>query len=151
MAEPVTLRPVRTADLETFFEHRREPEAVRRANSPAHEHDAFLTHWTERILADDAVTARTVLAGEKIAGNVLSWWRQDGRREVGYWLGQEFWGRSIGTSALRLFLRIEKTRPLYGTTDVGNLASRRVLERCGFVFAETVDAEGHRYNLLILR
>ncbi|MEU8818229.1 GNAT family N-acetyltransferase [Actinoplanes sp. NPDC048796] len=149
MPEPVTLRAVRPTDLDTFFAHQQEPQAVRRANFPARDRDTFHTHWTERILADEAVTARTVLSGERIAGNVVSWW-QDGRREVGYWLGQEFWGRSIGTGALRLYLEIETTRPLYGTTDVGNLASRRVLERCGFVHVETAENDGRRYDLLVL-
>ncbi|MEV4348965.1 GNAT family N-acetyltransferase [Actinoplanes sp. NPDC049596] len=150
MTEPVTLRPVRVDDLDAFFGHQQEPEAVRRANFAARDREAFLAHWTGRILGDDTVTARTVLAGEQIAGNVVSWW-QDGHREVGYWLGQAFWGRSIGTSAVRQFLEIEKTRPLYGTTDVGNLASRRLLEGCGFTFVETVDAGEKKYDLSVLR
>jgi RimJ/RimL family protein N-acetyltransferase len=149
-ADTVSLRLVRADDLDIFYEHRRDPEAVRRTNFPAQSRDVFLAHWTEKILGDDTVTVRTVLAGDEVAGNVMAWW-QDGRREVGYWLGRQFWGRSLGTGALRRFLEIETIRPLYATTDVGNVASRRLLERCRFAFAETVDTGDVRYDLLILK
>ena len=69
----------------------------------------------------------------------MAWW-QEGRRFVGYWLARPFWGRGIGTAALRLFLTEEQVRPLYADTDVGNTASARLLERCGFRRVETESA-----------
>ncbi|GAA0518556.1 GNAT family N-acetyltransferase [Paractinoplanes deccanensis] len=149
-AATVTLRPARLEDLGVLFEQQREPEANRRANFPARGREAFFTHWTERILGDDTVRVRTIAVDGFISGYVVAWW-QDGRRTVGYWLGQDFWGRGIGTRALRSFLDVEKTRPLYADTDVGNVASRRLLERCGFELVETVDTGEVRYDLLILR
>jgi RimJ/RimL family protein N-acetyltransferase len=56
----------------------------------------------------------------------------DGQREVGYWVGRDFWGRGLATKALKIFLEIEETRPLYGVVAVHNIASQRVLEKCGF-------------------
>jgi RimJ/RimL family protein N-acetyltransferase len=85
----------------------------------------------------------------KTAGNVVAWW-QDGRRSVGYWFGREFWGRGAGTRALTQFLELEQTRPLYADTDVGNTASIRLLERCGFRRVETIKTPEVEYVLLRL-
>ncbi len=51
---------------------------------------------------------------------------------MGYWIGREFWGQGIASRALDLFLQEETRRPLYAHVAVHNLASRRVLEKCGF-------------------
>ncbi|WP_250008450.1 GNAT family N-acetyltransferase [Actinoplanes sp. M2I2] len=137
MSVEVRLRAVEPADLEVFFEHEQQPEAQRRANFRARDRPAFFEHWTERILGDDRVGARTVLADGEVAGGVVSWW-QDGLREVGYWLGQDFWGRGVGTGALTRYLQIEPIRPLRATVDAGNTASLRLLRRCGFTEVDTV-------------
>jgi RimJ/RimL family protein N-acetyltransferase len=54
---------------------------------------------------------------------------------VTYWLGREHWGKGIATRALREFLTIERTRPLFGSAAKDNAASVRVLEKCGFRLA----------------
>jgi RimJ/RimL family protein N-acetyltransferase len=56
----------------------------------------------------------------------------DGRREITYWIGREDWGRGIATRALQEFLRLEATRPLYGSAASDNAASIRVMTKCGF-------------------
>ncbi len=127
----VQLRDVDDADLEVFFEQQREEEAVRRARFPARDRERFLTHWRTKVLGNPTGRAQTVTVDGEVAGNIVSWW-QDGRRFVGYWFGQRFWGRGVGTAALRQFLRRERIRPLYADPFVGNTASVRLLERCGF-------------------
>lgn len=58
--------------------------------------------------------------------------------DVGYWIGEEFWGRGYATEAVRLlsFLCFEHldASTLFAHVFVGNLASRVVLEKNGFVF-----------------
>jgi RimJ/RimL family protein N-acetyltransferase len=66
-----------------------------------------------------------------VAGNIVCW-EQAGEREVGYWLGKEYWGKGIATRALKEFLEMVKTRPLMAHVAKRNIASRRVLEKCGF-------------------
>lgn len=56
--------------------------------------------------------------------------------EVGYWLGEEFWGRGVMTEALRAmtlyaFNTFDICR-LYAGVFEYNPASARVLEKCGF-------------------
>jgi RimJ/RimL family protein N-acetyltransferase len=129
-ATDVRLRDVIEADLMVFYEHQRDPEAVAMAAFPARDWDAFEAHW-RKILADEEVAARTVLAGGVVAGNVASF-VQCGQREVGYWIGRAFWGRGVATRALASFLRIDERRPLTAHVARHNVASRRVLEKCGF-------------------
>jgi RimJ/RimL family protein N-acetyltransferase len=124
------IREVSAADLPIFFAQQRDPVANRMAAFPARDNDAFMTHWT-KILADPTVTARTVLLDGQVAGNVVSFER-DGRREVGYWVGREFWGRGVATRALAAFLGLVPARPLYAGVAPHNAASIRVLEKCGF-------------------
>ena len=83
-------------------------------------------------MADRTNITRTILADGQVAGNIGSW-DQSGEREVGYWLGREFWGRGIATRALELFLTEVTIRPLYAHVVRHNRASRRVLEKCGFI------------------
>ena len=63
------------------------------AACPARERDAFIAHWT-KILADETITTKTVLVDGQVAGNVVSFERL-GEREVGYWLGKEYWARAL--------------------------------------------------------
>ncbi len=128
--DTVTLRPVLPEDLPIFFEHQREPEANRMTAFPPRARDAFDAHWA-RIQADETVLARTILYNGQVAGNIGSYNMED-KREVGYWLGQEFWGKGIATRALAVFLRLDTQRPMYAHATVHNLASQRVLEKCGF-------------------
>ncbi len=57
--------------------------------------------------------------------------------EVGYWLGRAFWGRGIATAALRLltahaFAADPELRRLWAVPFARNVASARVLEKCGY-------------------
>jgi len=73
-----------------------------------------------------------VLVGAEIVGDMGCWGAQ-GAREVGYWIGREFWGRHIATDALRLLLDVVSDRPLRGYVVPSNPASQKVLLSCGFV------------------
>jgi RimJ/RimL family protein N-acetyltransferase len=97
---------------------------------PARERDTFMAHW-DRVLADDTVVKKTILLDGRVVGNVVSF-EHSGEREVGYWIGREHWGRGVATRALRMFLAHDGTRPLYARVAGHNVASIRVLEKCGF-------------------
>ena len=90
----------------------------------------------------------TVVAGGEVAGYVLSFER-DGRREVGYWIGRDHWGRGVATAALVAFLGEEKARPLHAGVLPANGASLRVLEKCGFAVVGEDEDEG--VVLILLR
>ncbi len=92
-----------------------------------------MAHWS-RILADESVQLKAILFNGEVAGNIVCF-EQLGEREVGYWLGKEYWGKGIATKALEGFLKEIKIRPLYAHVAKHNIGSRRVLEKCGFTIA----------------
>ena len=127
----ITLRLVTDDDLPILFEHQRDPVSNAMAAFPAKERDVFFAHW-EKLRRDDASWVRTVQFGEDVAGMILSFER-DGERLIGYWIGQEFWGRGVATAALAQFLTVLPMRPVFAHVARHNVASARVLEKCGFV------------------
>ena len=129
------LREVIEEDIPIFFDQQRDPAACSMAAFTAKDptnRTAFLAHW-ERIRADSTVIARTIVLDSQVVGNVMSY-VEDGRCEVTYWLGKEYWGQGIATRALTEFLAAtNRARPIYARTARDNAGSRRVLEKCGFV------------------
>jgi RimJ/RimL family protein N-acetyltransferase len=124
------LRDVREEDLPIFFIHQADTEAARMAAFTPRDQDVFMAHWA-KILSDEKVDKQTILFDGRVAGNIVSF-EVSGEREVGYWIGKEYWGRGIATQALREFLKQVKSRPLYAHAAKHNLGSLRVLEKCGF-------------------
>ncbi|MFC4563120.1 GNAT family N-acetyltransferase [Nocardiopsis mangrovi] len=149
MSDQVRLRDVGPADLEVFFAHEHDPEAARRSKFPPRPRDAFMTHWTTRVLGDPDVFVQAVTVSGELAGNLVAWWDED-QRFLGYWFGRRYWGRGIGTRALALFLEREETRPLHADPLLGNTASVRLLEKHGFRRTATVRYGGDEHVMLVL-
>ncbi|SRR5258708_4178656 len=130
----VNLREVIDSDLPIFFQHQQDQEAVHMAaftsENPA-DRAAFNAHWA-KIRASDVSINRSVEVDGKLAGHVASF-VMFGEREVTYWIGREFWGQGVATSALSALLNVDATRPIFGRAAKDNSRSIRVLEKCGFV------------------
>ena len=101
MTIDVKLREVEQSDLPVFFEQQRDPLANQMAAFPARDRDMFMAHWT-KIMQDESILLRTILFEGQVVGNLVSF-EISGKREVGYWLGREFWGKGIATQALAEF------------------------------------------------
>ena len=148
MPTTILLRDVIASDLPIFFEQQFDPVANQMAAFPARDREAFMAHWV-KILADE---------NEHPQDHPLRWTggrqhrelgaaRQGSEQEVGYWLGREYWGKGIATQALSAFLEHVTTRPLYAHVVKHNIASIRVLAKCGF----TITSEEGEEVILILR
>jgi RimJ/RimL family protein N-acetyltransferase len=137
MEGQVELREVIDEDLPIFFEHQRDPQANAMAAFPARDREAFDAHWA-KVLAEPRNTNRTILLDGVVVGNIMSW-EQEGERPVGYWIDRAHWGRGIASRALTAFLQIVTVRPLVAHVAKHNVASRRVLEKSGFVVEESKD------------
>jgi RimJ/RimL family protein N-acetyltransferase len=135
MTPDVRLRDVTEGDLPIFFEQQLDPAANHMAAFTAQDpgdRDAFTAKWT-RILGDDSVTKKTIVYDGQVAGSVgifLAPW--SGKLEVTFWIGRQFWGNGIATTALTELLGSLKTRPLYARAAKDNGGSIRVLQKCGF-------------------
>lgn len=126
----VVLRDIEDADLPIFFQHQLDPEANRLVGFVPRDQAAFTAHW-QKIRGDAGVVKKTILYDANVAGYAVSFERF-GEREVGYWLGREFWGKGIASRALQQFLLHVESRPLCARVAKHNIASLRVLQKCGF-------------------
>jgi RimJ/RimL family protein N-acetyltransferase len=125
------LRAVEQRDLDALFEQQSDPVASAMAGVPSRDREAFDEHW-RRVLANDQNLIRVIDVDGEPAGHVLSW-PAEGRRYIGYWIAREFWGRGLATAALTELLGELQERPLHALVSTDNVASIRVLEKCGFV------------------
>lgn len=129
---PGVLREVTEADVPFLFALQLDPVANHLAGVEPFDRETFLERWAGH-LANDAIIARTIVVNEELVGHVLSF-DQSGKREVGYRLAREHWGKGLATRALAEFVRdVETTRPLCACVVADNPGSLRVLAKCGFV------------------
>jgi RimJ/RimL family protein N-acetyltransferase len=129
----ITLRQTEVDDLETLFDFQRDEKTGYMAafvNEKWQDKDAYLAKW-KKLLADETIKIRTILLDNKVAGTVFIWQLID-EPQISYGLGKEFWDKGIATSALQQFLAIFPARPLFGRTAFDNIASIKVLTKCGF-------------------
>jgi RimJ/RimL family protein N-acetyltransferase len=120
-------------DLETFYKHQLDPEAIRMAafvGKDRKDKTVFDAHW-KKILNSPQNTNRTIVAQGRVAGYIACYPDGD-HMEVTYWLGREFWGRGFATQALTRMLDLVIERPIFGRAATDNFGSIRVLQKCGF-------------------
>ncbi len=134
----VNLRDVTEGDLPILFEQQRDPAANFMAAFTArdpNDKDAFAAHW-KRILSDETVTVKTIVFDGHVVGSVAKYLDKEfGKPEITYWIGKEYWGMGLATRALSKFLGDIQERPICGRAAKDNVASIRVMEKCGFTIS----------------
>lgn len=156
MKNELLLRDVLSDDLPIFFEQQLNQEANTMAAFTAKDptdQEAFMVHW-HKILENDTCIIKTILFNKQVAGSVSSY-EEEGKPEVTYWLGREYWGKGIATWALKeLLLHHNQKRPMYARVAKDNTGSRRVLEKCGFIIVSEgkgfANARGQEIEELLL-
>ena len=156
LAKRVILRDVSPKDLDALFEQQLDREAnwmaAFTAQNPA-DRVAFLEHWA-KIMAMPTVLIKTILLDGEVVGSVLKYVETSGP-EVSYWIDKQFWDQGIATYALSAFLCQFTERPVFARAAKDNLASLRVLEKCGFrVIQESrgyANARGDEIDELLLQ
>ncbi|MGP8308801.1 GNAT family N-acetyltransferase [Vibrio sp. YIC-376] len=101
-------------------------------------------HWLCFVIKD-ALSKQPI----GITGFVL----QNGTAEVGYLLLSEFHGKQLGTETLEAVIKWARTQhqlsQFSATVTEGNIASERVLEKCGFTLVKVIpdayEIGGNRY------
>lgn len=131
----MSLRPIRTDDLDTFFEWMRDPDAVHMAafttEDPA-DRNAFDAHW-HHILRSPEIVCRTVLDTDILVGHICVF-PVEGDLEITYWIDRARWAQGIASTAVhRMLADVEHRRPLHARAAADNVASHHVLVRNGFV------------------
>lgn len=127
----VAVRSLRSADLPELYRQQADQEGARMAAVVPRDAASFDSHW-EKIMQDPSVVALAIECDGELVGQI-SCFKMDGVDSVGYSIAREHWGRGIATRALALLLGQVATRPLHARVARHNVASIRVLQRCGFV------------------
>lgn len=99
---------------------------------------------------DDDVQLAVVVDGEAVGGVSLKLERRNPERigELGYWLGEPYWGRGIMTRAVEQVSEVAFERhgfdQVQATVRASNPASARVLEKAGFQVIAKLRPGGRR-------
>jgi RimJ/RimL family protein N-acetyltransferase len=95
--------------------------------------------WVAKAPVADPETQFAIQVDGEAAGGMGVFLQEDIERysaEIGYWLGEAYWGRGIATAAVRRFTEYAFEAyglcRIYANVFVWNPASCRVLERAGY-------------------
>ena len=116
--------------------------------------------WLARVKQDDPASNFAIASVDEVIGGIGLGLQADVHRlsaELGYWLGEPFWGRGIASEAVRVF-----TDHAFATYDIirifayvysNNAASARVLEKAGYELEgrlrKAVLKDGKFYDMLV--
>jgi ribosomal-protein-alanine N-acetyltransferase len=136
------LRPWREGDESSLVRHANNLEVWRRLRDsfPYPYTYADAEQWIAFVRHQDPQTHFAIeVHGEASGGIGLELGSDIERRsaEVGYWLGEDFWGKGITTAAVRAlsgygFEVLNLTR-IFAVPFASSAASIRVLEKCGYI------------------
>lgn len=95
--------------------------------------------WLEASQRQEPETHFAIASARELVGGIGLELQEDVHRhtaEIGYWLGEPFWGRGIATRAVRAmtgwaFAQFSLVR-IYARVFTSNPASARVLEKCDY-------------------
>lgn len=120
--------------------------------------------WIEFVISDNSHLSFAIADKNELIGGIGAMLNQDVNRftaEIGYWLGEPFWNRSITTKAVKTFCKFlfENYNFNHLTASIyeGNIASVKVVQKAGFVlegilrknvFKENKFLDQHIYGLL---
>jgi RimJ/RimL family protein N-acetyltransferase len=131
---PIRLRDAKPRDIPAFYAMHADPRANRAGDFKPRKKPDFFKHW-RKVLKNRLCLKKAIVHEGEVAGYIVSFFRtgvKPKRREVGYWIAREHWGKGLASAALVELLKTHTWRPLYARVAKTNPASRRVAEKCGF-------------------
>ncbi|MEK6322011.1 MAG: GNAT family N-acetyltransferase [Acidobacteriota bacterium] len=157
-----TLRPWQLGDEESLVRHSNNRNVWRNLRD-AFPHPYTLAdakHWLQIANPSTPITNFAIVVEGAAVGGIGLVLKDDVFRrsaEIGYWIGEEFWGRGIVTEAVRevtdyAFATFDLCRVYAGVFE-WNPASMRVLEKAGYEFEcrmrKSVTKDGETIDELI--
>lgn len=141
--ERILLRRWNEDDAQALYRYASDPDVGPRAGWPAHESVDESLRVIRDIFSSDTVWAIVLKdTGEPIG--CMGYYRQSTSNipigpydcEVGYWVAKPYWNMGICTEALKLMIDycidVQRFDSIWCDHFMGNPASGRVLEKCGF-------------------
>ena len=156
------LRPWQPSDVRSLVRHanNREVWLNLRDLFPHPYTTADAKRWLAQVCAQEPVTTFAVVVDDSAVGGIGFRIQSDVHRlsaEIGYWLGEGYWGRGIMSEVLAAVTDYAFTsfdlRRLYAVVFEWNPSSAHILEKAGYVFegrlAQSVIKDGRVIDSLI--
>ena len=143
--ERLILRPWKESDAESLYEYASDPAIGPIAGWPVHTSVENSLEIIKNVLAVPETYAICLKEDNKAIGSIslklngsTDMTDKDDECELGYWIGKPFWGNGYMPEAARELIRhgfedLGMTTIWCGYYD-GNTKSKRVQEKCGFVY-----------------
>ncbi len=148
LTKRLLLRPWLQSDAENLYEYAKNPEVGPIAGWPVHTSVENSQEIIRDVLSADETYAVCLKENNKAVGSIglmigsaSNLNLPDTEAEIGYWIGVPFWGKGFIPEAVKELLR-------HGFEDLalekiwcgyfeGNIKSKRVQEKCGFIYHHT--------------
>lgn len=146
------LRPWREEDASALYRYARDPQVGPSAGWPPHTSEENSREIIRGVLSEPETYAVVLKeTGEPVGsvgiilpprGNSAM---EPGEAEIGYWIGVPYWGRGLIPEAVEALLdrcfTVLDCHTVWCSYFEGNDKSRRVMEKCGFVYHHPVTGE----------
>ena len=146
------LRPWKESDAKNLYEYAKSPLIGPMCGWPAHISVEDSHGSIVRVLSNPEHYVVVLKAEEKLVGSIsLSVGDQssldipDDEDEIGYWAGEPYWGQGLIPEAVKDLLKYGFVelglKKIWCTYFEGNIKSKRVQEKCGFIYQHTKENE----------
>lgn len=153
----IKLRRWREDDAKELYKIASDAAVGRMAGWPPHGSVEESSRVIETVFSNDRTWA-IVLNGDDAPIGCIGYYTQESSNipignndcEVGYWVAKEYWNMGICTEALIMVLeycdKVKRFERVWADCFVGNGASRRVIEKCGFRDTGELNRCSHLYG-----
>ncbi len=140
------LRPFQESDLWDFYEYAKNPKVGPNAGWPPHKSIEDSKTILNNFMEGDEVLAMELKENHRVIGSLGLHKDQlrsaEGVKMLGYVLSEEYWGRGLTTEAAKAALRYAFEELNLDMVTIHhysyNLRSKRVIEKCGFLYEGTL-------------
>lgn len=147
--ERLILRPWDESDAQSLYEYAKDERVGPVAGWPAHTSAENSREIIKNVLSAPETYAVCLKADNRAIGCVglligekSNVGLPEGEGEIGYWIGVPFWGRGLIPEAVTAIIRRAfedlRLKTLWCGYFEGNEKSKRVQEKCGFIYHHTV-------------
>lgn len=140
----ITLRPLKESDAEQLARIANNVK-IRDGMRTGFPHPYTLEDAYEFINVCKKAThlTRAIDVDGSYAGQIGLFPKENGSAEIGYWIGEEFWGKGIISKAISLIIELSqstiKPKWIYALVIQDNIGSCRALEKNGFILEGEVE------------
>lgn len=150
ITQRLLLRPWQESDAENLYYYAKDPDIGPIAGWPPHKSVEESRTIIREVFSGKECYAVCLKESGKAIGSIAlklngetDMTERDDECELGYWIGKEFWGQGLIPEAARELLRHGfedlRMRTIWCGYYDGNIKSKRVQEKLGFVYHHTCD------------